>query len=292
MNSNIHELVQLDKLPIYVKVHQKVGKTEVAPHWHQSIELSFTLQGKIDHFVIEGIDHQTQPGEILIINTQIVHSIQNTNNNQKDLMLTLLFPYSLVRRMFPAMDQYLICIKNLTELSVNQVTKYHQLQTMLSQIIAISLNNNETLKDLELTILSYQVLEILLKHFLYPRNHNSQLSDNLIITGHLRHALSFIHTHYQNQISLQDIANNCHLARQYLQRIFHKNMGITLGKYLKKYRAQMAYQELCNTSNTLTTVAMNNGFSGIRSMNRALVANYGQPSKQIRKSFSAPHASY
>lgn len=283
MNTDIHELVQLDKLPIYIKVHQKPGKTEVPPHWHQSIELSFTMRGKIDHFIIEGLDYQTHPGEILVINTQIVHSIQNINNKQTDLMLTILFPYSLVSSMFPEINHYLIVLKNVSELAFNQLSQYYHLQTLLSQMTTISLNNSGTFKNLELTILSYQVLEILLKYFLEPRDNNSRLSDNLIITGHLRNALDFIQTHYQEQISLQDIANNCHLARQYLQKIFRQNMGITLGKYLKKYRAQKAYHELCNSSHTLTTIASNTGFSGVRSMNRALVANYGKTSMQIKK---------
>ncbi len=44
----------------------------MVPHWHQSIELGFIMQGQIDHFVINDIDHHTYPGDILIISTQIV----------------------------------------------------------------------------------------------------------------------------------------------------------------------------------------------------------------------------
>ena len=65
-------------------------------------------------------------------------------------------------------------------------------------------------------------------------------------------------------------------------------MGCTLGEYIKNYRAQKAYQELTTTTNTFTAVAMNNGFSGVRSLNRAMVNNYGQTSRQIREGSSAP----
>lgn len=286
-----HELVQLDKLPLYIEIHQQHNEAEVAPHWHQSIELSFTMHGQIDHFIINGVDHQTHPGEILVINTQVVHSVRSNTNSPKDLMLTMLFPYSLVLQVFPKMDQYLIDLKPLAELSIDQIAQYHQLQVLFSKIVTTKLASNHSFQSLELIILSYQVLEILLKYFLKQRDNNSRLSRNLIITGHLRTALDFIQEHYQEPFSLQDVADNCHLARQYLQRIFRQNMGVTLGNYIKNYRAQKAYQDLRNSSKTLTAIAMNNGFSGIRSLNRAMVSNYGQTSMKIRKSFSAPHLS-
>lgn len=283
-----HELVKLDKLPLYIEIHQQHNETAVAPHWHQSIELSFTMYGQIEHFIINGVDHQTHPGEILAINTQVVHSVRSNIKSPKDLMLTMLFPYSLVLQVFPEMDQYLIDLKPLAELSPDQITQYHRLQFLLSKIVTTKLASHQSLQNLELIILSYQVLEILLKNFLKQRDNNSCLSSNLIITGHLRTALDFIQKHYREPFSLQDIADSCHLARQYLQRIFRQNMGITLGKYLRNYRAQHAYQELCGTSHTLTAIAMNNGFSGVRSLNRAMVDNYGQTSMKIRKSSSAP----
>lgn len=68
-------------------------------------------------------------------------------------------------------------------------------------------------------------------------------------------------------------------------------MGITLGKYIRNYRAQKAYQELRHTALTLTEIAINNGFSGIRSLNRAMVDNYGLSSMEIRKGSGAPHSS-
>lgn len=292
MASDKHELVQLDELPVFIKVHQHPGSSEVPPHWHQSIELSFTLKGKIDHFIIGGVDYQTQPGEILIINTQVVHSVRNLNSTKNDLALTLLFPYSLVLQMFPEMDHYQFEVKPVEELSVEQATQYHHLQTLLSKIIATKLAPAATFKNLDLTILSYEVLKILLKYFLKPRDNKCQISRNLIITGHLRNALDYIQDHYQEPITPQDIANSCHLSRQYLQRVFHQNMGTTIGKYLKNFRAQKAYQNLRHTANTLTAIAMNNGFSGIRSLNRAMVDYYGQTSMQIRKSSLAPYSSY
>lgn len=286
-----HELIQINDMPLYIEIHRQKNESEVAPHWHQSIELSFTMQGQIDHFVINGIDHHTYPGDILIINTQIVHSVHRVVSTNHDLMLTLLFPYPLVLRMFPAMDQYLIELKPLAELSREKIVYYHRLQALLSRIVEIKLTSDRVFKNLELTILSYQVLEILLKHFLKLRDNSSKLSHNLFITDHLRHALAFIQDHYQESFSLQDVADECHLARQYLQRIFQKNMGITLGKYIRNYRAQKAYQELRHTSLTLTEVAINNGFSGIRSLNRAMVDNYGLSSMEIRKGSRAPHSS-
>lgn len=50
-------------------------------------------------------------------------------------------------------------------------------------------------------------------------------------------------------------------------------------------RAQRAYFELKNTSHNLTQIAMSNGFSGVRTMNRAFDKLYGKTASQIKRNF-------
>ncbi|NLL33186.1 MAG: helix-turn-helix domain-containing protein [Enterococcus cecorum] len=52
---------------------------------------------------------------------------------------------------------------------------------------------------------------------------------------------------------------------------------------IRNVRAQSAYKDILNTSETLTNIALANGFSGLRSMNRALESRYSLPASQIRK---------
>lgn len=46
-------------------------------------------------------------------------------------------------------------------------------------------------------------------------------------------------------------------------------MELTVENYINNVRAEHAYHELKHSKNNLTQIAINNGFSSIRTMNRA-----------------------
>lgn len=63
-----HEIV-IPTDPLFAWVHifkDMTGPLTIAPHWHEGIELSYTIQGQIDEFKINGKKFQTQPGQILV----------------------------------------------------------------------------------------------------------------------------------------------------------------------------------------------------------------------------------
>ncbi len=51
---------------------------------------------------------------------------------------------------------------------------------------------------------------------------------------------------------------------------------------MRNIRIQSAYTAIVNSSETLTNIAFANGFSGLRSMNRALESRYAMTASDIR----------
>ncbi|SES23531.1 helix-turn-helix transcriptional regulator [Streptococcus gallolyticus] len=88
--------------------------------------------------------------------------------------------------------------------------------------------------------------------------------------------------HYQDDIHLEDLAEYCHLSRSYMARFFKTHLGVTLGEYLRNIRAQRARDSLIETKESFTSIALEHGFSGLGSMNRALEDSFGQNARQIR----------
>ncbi|WP_241244181.1 AraC family ligand binding domain-containing protein [Lactobacillus amylolyticus] len=79
----LHELVvPTDPLPVwYFIFHDAQFSSYVAPHWHRDIELSFTLNGSISDFRIGKRDYTTKAGQILVVNTQVIHCVDPPKNN-------------------------------------------------------------------------------------------------------------------------------------------------------------------------------------------------------------------
>lgn len=119
---NLHEVViPTDPLNVwYFVFHDNKIPFYIAPHWHRGIELSYTIRGNIDNFQISGKKYNTKPGKIFIVNSQEIHSIRNCSGEQ-DLALSIIFPYSVVCRLYPQISEEIIAI--------NDPTSFTDLQT-------------------------------------------------------------------------------------------------------------------------------------------------------------------
>lgn len=278
-----HEIITpTGVLPVWLHVFDNEGAGTIPPHWHQSVELSYTQLGEIDHFYIEKRDYHPQSGDIVVVNSQQIHRIVVDNLDTQRRSLTVIFPYTEILKYFPAFDQFKIMINDSAHFSTVQQDAYHELCSMLDTMI--SLYRQTVRDDLEITIVALKVLHVLLKYFLVKRNDQINEQRKPFVIDRLQKITTFIDEHYQEKISLNEIANGVHISKEYLARFFKEHMGITVYCYLKSIRAQFAFKELISTRQTLTRVAMDNGFSGLRSMNRALEMLYHKDAKAIRNS--------
>ena len=106
--------------------------------------------------------------------------------------------------------------------------------------------------------------------------------NRLQIAERIKEIDSFLQKNYQETIGLEELAEHCHLSRSYMARFFKAHLGVTLGQYLATIRAQKARDSLIETKDCLTDIALKHGFSGLRSMNRALETNFGKTARQLR----------
>ncbi|EEU20955.1 AraC family transcriptional regulator [Lactobacillus mulieris] len=277
-----HEIVKpVGQLSIWYHIFDdnQAWNAYIPAHWHRGIELSYIERGSIDDFRIGDAHFSSSSGKILVVNTQEIHSIK-TQVKQNDLALSIIYPYSYIEGLFPKINNYRIEInhpENFTEL---QKLAYLNLKSQLIQFIATAqLNSND--RNIRLSIISLEILDNLLNNFVQKRKQLPAKKE--VITQRLQEIVEYITTNLQQDLSLEIIANECHISREYLARFFKKNMAMTVAEYIRYRRAISARKDLLSKNATLTEIAIDNGFSGIRSMNRALQEFYHEDAKEIRK---------
>lgn len=77
----------------------------------------------------------------------------------------------------------------------------------------------------------------------------------------LRRMLTFIRTHYQERITLQEIAQAGGVCRSKGCQIFCHSLQTTPNEYLNSFRLEMSVELLVSTSKTITEIAHECGFS-------------------------------
>ena len=275
-----HEVVNPNQgLLSFLYVHNEQSPAYIEPHWHRAVELSYTSKGSIDHFYIAGENFQTQSGQILVVNTQDIHSIRVLNYKEEpELALTITYPYPFLVGQYEDISHCQFDINHPETFSTQQKQAYNHLQDILEMIIRDF--QADSPQKLNLGIL--QVLDILVTSFLVDTVADVHKDNRLQIAERIKEIDSFLQKNYQETIGLEELAEHCHLSRSYMARFFKAHLGVTLGQYLATIRAQKARDSLIETKDCLTDIALKHGFSGLRSMNRALETNFGKTARQLR----------
>lgn len=97
-------------------------------------------------------------------------------------------------------------------------------------------------------------------------------------------AARYITTHYNEDISMDDIASAAGFSANYLSRKFREAAGLGIHQYLVFIRLRHAALELISTKDTITEIAFRCGFSDSNYFKDAFKKHYGLSPRDYRKS--------
>lgn len=102
-------------------------------------------------------------------------------------------------------------------------------------------------------------------------------------TGALvKKAILYLNKNSSQQIVRWKLADTVHVSEDYLTRIFHKEIGLSLWEYLNRFRIYLATKMLLETNDTIYEIAENSGFQDQAYFCRVFKKIYGVPPGKIR----------
>ena len=99
---------------------------------------------------------------------------------------------------------------------------------------------------------------------------------------YIHEAISFIEQNFQNDISVENIADNCGLNRSYFGKIFKKSVGRTPQEFLLNYRMTKAAELLKLTKLSVGDISKAVGYENPFHFSRAFKSVYGIPPREWR----------
>ena len=140
---------------------------------------------------------------------------------------------------------------------------------MMSEILYIVQHSNEA--PLHLIGHLYLFLDYLMRSANSVRmNQGGKLRD-----FYIKEALTFIEQNFQNDISIEDIADSCGLNRSYFGKIFHDSIGKSPQEFLINYRMTKAAELLKLTSLSIADIGNAVGYPNQLHFSRAFKKIYG-----------------
>ncbi|MNE79958.1 HTH-type transcriptional regulator YesS [compost metagenome] len=102
--------------------------------------------------------------------------------------------------------------------------------------------------------------------------------------GTMMDIIKYIDYHYQNEISLQDVASHFFVSREYISRKFKQEFGINFSDYLGQYRIDKAKTLMLNQNLKIVQISEMVGFHDVKYFSKVFKKQEGVSPKVYRQS--------
>ncbi len=243
-------------------------------HWHEELEINVVTEGRMecligdDSFIME-------KGDCIFINQNVMHSIHPIGNEPGKFDAIVFHPAVLFSYSMTYMNtKYLIPIignPNLKTFLMNfSYEHFHEATEYISELL--SANNDMTFGyEIITKICLSRLWLLLLQEFGSAKTPQDSRESLPLGESRAKDAVIYIQEHYNEPISLDEIAAAIHVSRSECCRCFKRALHCTPFEYLMKYRIFMASMKICqDTGNTLSfsDIAVSVGFNNVSYFNK------------------------
>ncbi|WP_137625477.1 AraC family transcriptional regulator [Lactiplantibacillus pingfangensis] len=280
----LHETVQtIPHLPFKYYEHDPLTTIDVAPHWHQGIELNYLGGGDTLKFVTDGQTTEFHPGDIWAVNRRVVHSATGPDQAAW-IEFGLIIDDDFLQTQLPSSTQWQLTLTS-AQAELKNPTAYADIRNHLIAIHDLLAGGATDLARLEILSHFYALIAELGRSFTVPLaandvNPNQNLTDAV---------MDYINQAYAEPISGTTLAERFHVSLTTLNQQFNANLQLSVNRYLRQVRLLNARRLLLETDRKIDYIATSCGFTNRKTLNRNFKAWKGLTPTDYRQTFAKYH---
>ncbi|MCV4232093.1 AraC family transcriptional regulator [Virgibacillus sp. LDC1] len=267
----------------YHRIH-RTKPFERNNHYHGTYEIYYLVSGERNYFIKEKL-YTIRAGDLILINKFDVHKTSGQGDPEHE-RIVINFSDSFLGKGHPLLVSGLLGMFNqdrpLLRLTVPE-------QAIIMQIL------NKMADEIREGSASYEyMLQVLLTELLIK---TSRLTHSASLPAHtslnplhqkITDVVKFIHAHYADKITLQQLSETFYISPFYLSRIFKEITGFTIINYLNLTRIREAQRLLTDTDLKIVDIAESIGFESLTHFDRTFKKIMKMTASKYRKMNSIP----
>ena len=245
-------------------------------HWHRELEILYILNG---HATVnmDGERYELDSLDAIVVDYAKIHEV--IYELPQTMGICIHVSRQLLRRFIN--DSELLAIqcagKRLTE---EQTEYYSELCSYLKELTVLYVNQKNTY-ELKSTALILNILACLIEHFSEPVT--QAISDAKVSNmERLERICDYVEHHYQEEITLQEAADELGLNKEYFCRFFKQNTGNSFIRYVNQVRINHIYQDLLHTDESVQDIMERHGFYNQKLFYRMFKERYDCTPREAR----------
>lgn len=276
----MHESIYSPHYDFYIDLCQRGPNYEMSSfHFHKKYELYYLISGSRRYFVDDNT-YLVNAGDIVLINSDEIHKtgpVGDEGHTRAVMNFTeeLLTPFSGNERV-----DLFSCFKR----GIHVVSLPMRMRPMIESLFRRIYEERDSNTPSSLVMRCCLVCELLLYIDRFMSEQDSALKDNEYIHNKtIADVKCHISAHYNEELSLSDIATKFYLSPSYLSRLFKRVTGLSIVEYINSVRIMSAKNLLEKTDNRISDIAQQAGFSTTIHFTRVFKASTSLSPQQYRK---------
>ncbi|PGV52521.1 helix-turn-helix domain-containing protein [Bacillus sp. AFS037270] len=241
---------------------------------YQGIEILLVLDGELVVEMDSGF-FQLQENDLLVINRNQLYKVRAV---KKNTVLTLSIPDTFISKYYQEYRHYHF---NLFSRQVDRGKEniIVQMRKFLSELLVTYCRHEEG-SQLELHILICRILLTLILRFKGDRNNVEEIT---VKNQRLKEIICYLKQHFDEPITLEDVAHHFYLSPSYLSRYFKQQLDIGFSRFLMNIRLEHSVKDLLYSNDSITYISMKNGFPNTKSFTNLFKEMHGETPHSFRE---------
>lgn len=263
--------------------------SNVPLHWHKEFELNYILAGQ-GEFICGDDRFSFEEGDMIILQPDVLHAVCQSGDTVK-LYDTLVFSADMLvgtgddrsslELFLPLVNGSFVISSKISK----SHSRYKELEACVKEIFR-NAKKNTPLNDI---ILKSELLRFFA---ILAESDDLRPADctNTARSERIRPALEFINEHFNESITIEQLAEISHLSKSYFMSCFKNAAGIGAIEYVNQIRIKEVCECLRTEDRTISEIAFACGFTNLANFNRQFLGQIGVSPKEYRKRYGGTRA--
>lgn len=224
-------------------------------HWHRAVELFYMESGSVEYNTLRG-KIQFPAGSGGMVNANVLHMTRAASQTERNSQILHIFDTSLLagEQGSRIERQYITPIITAPQIEVIPVFPGNALQDHILELIlkAFQLPADEFGYEMRMRDALSEIWLLLFELSCPMLEQEGEIGRN---NDKIKLMMIYIHEHYPEKISIQELASAAYLSERECFRVFHDYLHTTPVEYIRSYRLQRACQMLTKGRESVTEVS-------------------------------------
>lgn len=237
------------------------------PHWHELVEIVYVVSGEV-RISVDGETRTASQRDIVIISSGRIHGFERTNSENELMMVQFgldVFEQSMSELRESTSGRSVFASRTFVSRAEPELH-----ESLESSILEIGREQRGGQTGTRLAIRA-RLMDLALTLLRNPPPHDAVETDDRRRRSRnetLSRVFEFVSARFAEPVTLDDAAEAAHLSRYYFSRFFREQTGLTFHRYLSRIRVGRAERLLVQSQMPVTDIALNSGFSNLKTFNR------------------------